>query len=746
MKNWCFAIIFALIFPVLTMLCGCNQRSTLPSSNDGQNVNNAKSIVGFEVYIDDELYSSTNNTIVLTYGQSLNLEERVTLKRVCKDNAKQTLTFKSEGVEVSSLGQNLPANSEGYDFEIKYLDFNPVFIKVVVLKAIPAFTIPENLNAEFGQSLSDITLPKGFNFENENTILNQVGSNVYYATFTPQDTQNYETVNHIEISVNVAEPEIEVPTGLVATYGDKLFSVKLPSSEFGEWSWNKTLYNNEVLVGNAGIQNFEAVFYYHESINLPPFSCEVSVVVNKKEIAKPYLENKTYYYNAQPQTASLLNFEESLMEVENNTRTDAGKSVITVSLTDPSNYMWQDGSLTSVSIEWEILKAKLTLALNSDINLVREYNGSNYFKDENELFPTTVTSKTLNKPFLVSSSNGEFLDYSFELDIHSNSAVYQNGTVFFLVTSNGQKESEVGKNQQIVVRYKLSESCKNFELENADSSGYVNLVYNNVETVATTPEILELPSGTQILSGQTLNYSILSGGKAYAMLSSSQDLVDFGLSEVAGRFSWANGESVVTKAGWFDVVFTPTCSNFKSVTIKVEVNVKVNEQVPSNFTLTSYVDDFYSIYLVRDFNETEGYDKVYYYEYSDLDGMIYNETLYIFDQNLGGYVKFQPDEFYNWNQCETLTTIEDVISDVPYFGEYLKVQNGGLIESGKGEVEGVECTIYVCYADENKSSYTTLYVKDKLTLKQEVTTNGQTNEVFAIMTFDETGDLKDMDI
>ena len=124
--------------------------------------------------------------------------------------------------------------------------------------------------------------------------------------------------------------------------------------------------------------------------------------------------------------------------------------------------------------------------------------------------------------------------------------------------------------------------------------------------------------------------------------------------------------------------------------------------------------------------------------------MIYNETLYIFDQNLGGYVKFQPDEFYNWNQCETLTTIEDVISDVPYFGEYLKVQNGGLIESGKGEVEGVECTIYVCYADENKSSYTTLYVKDKLTLKQEVTTNGQTNEVFAIMTFDETGDLKDM--
>ena len=204
MKNWCFAIIFALIFPVLTMLCGCNQRSTLPSSNDGQNVNDAKSIVGFEVYIDDELYSSTNNIIVLTYGQSLNLEERVTLKSVCKDNSKQTLTFKSEGVEVSSLGQNLPANSEGYDFEIKYLDFNPVVIKVVVLKAIPAFTIPENLNAEFGQSLSDITLPKGFNFENENTILNQVGSNVYYATFTPQDTQNYETVNHIEISVNVA--------------------------------------------------------------------------------------------------------------------------------------------------------------------------------------------------------------------------------------------------------------------------------------------------------------------------------------------------------------------------------------------------------------------------------------------------------------------------------------------------------------------------------------------------------------
>ena len=84
----------------------------------------------------------------------------------------------------------------GYNGEVTY-NFD-------ILQAIPSYVVPTNLTGVKGQKLSDITLPDGFTWENENTEL-KVGKHTYKATYTPLDTTNYETVTGIDIEVDTKD-------------------------------------------------------------------------------------------------------------------------------------------------------------------------------------------------------------------------------------------------------------------------------------------------------------------------------------------------------------------------------------------------------------------------------------------------------------------------------------------------------------------------------------------------------------
>ena len=84
----------------------------------------------------------------------------------------------------------------GYEGEVTY-NFD-------ILQAIPLYVVPTNLTGIKGQKLSDITLPDGFTWENENTEL-KVGKHTYKATYTPLDTTNYETVTGIDIEVDTKD-------------------------------------------------------------------------------------------------------------------------------------------------------------------------------------------------------------------------------------------------------------------------------------------------------------------------------------------------------------------------------------------------------------------------------------------------------------------------------------------------------------------------------------------------------------
>ncbi|MBQ3619327.1 MAG: leucine-rich repeat domain-containing protein, partial [Bacteroidales bacterium] len=72
-------------------------------------------------------------------------------------------------------------------------------------KAVPTYTIPENLSIKCSQTLADITLPEGFVFDDLKATLTLGETNSLSATFTHEDAKNYEVVKGIEIKIAVAD-------------------------------------------------------------------------------------------------------------------------------------------------------------------------------------------------------------------------------------------------------------------------------------------------------------------------------------------------------------------------------------------------------------------------------------------------------------------------------------------------------------------------------------------------------------
>ncbi|WP_417294787.1 S-layer homology domain-containing protein [Ellagibacter isourolithinifaciens] len=81
-----------------------------------------------------------------------------------------------------------------------------------ILKAVPEYEVPDAIDASYGQLLGELALPKGFSWQSPSTTIENVGDSVYLATFTPDDTDHYECVRDIPVTVRVPWVEVEIPT------------------------------------------------------------------------------------------------------------------------------------------------------------------------------------------------------------------------------------------------------------------------------------------------------------------------------------------------------------------------------------------------------------------------------------------------------------------------------------------------------------------------------------------------------
>ena len=156
-------------------------------------------------------------------------------------------------------------------------------ISVTIEKADPKYEIPANLTGKYKDKITDIALPKGFKWQNPNDILSKTGKVSFLASYTPEDTEHYNTVKDIkiEISVKKADPEFTLPTGLFGFAGEKLETVELPEG----FSWKDA---NTVLDG-SGNKKYLGVFTPSDTENFNVIEdIEISVMVHAGKLDPEY--------------------------------------------------------------------------------------------------------------------------------------------------------------------------------------------------------------------------------------------------------------------------------------------------------------------------------------------------------------------------------------------------------------------------------------------------------------------------
>ena len=77
-------------------------------------------------------------------------------------------------------------------------------VKVIVAKATPTVNAPTGLTSLANKTLSTIALPTGWAWDDPNqSVGSEAGEKTFKATFTPEDVENYNLLEHVDITVSV---------------------------------------------------------------------------------------------------------------------------------------------------------------------------------------------------------------------------------------------------------------------------------------------------------------------------------------------------------------------------------------------------------------------------------------------------------------------------------------------------------------------------------------------------------------
>ena len=147
-----------------------------------------------------------------TYGQMPSMPSLT--EQTGDPNAQVTYYYSSVGngnMQVWSINDPPALNAGTYRMSAKigetnnYYEYNAEYCEFVVAKATPTYTAPTGLTAKYGQTLEDVTLPDGWSWMNSSESVGDASTvtKTFQAKFTPKDTENYNTVENIELEVMV---------------------------------------------------------------------------------------------------------------------------------------------------------------------------------------------------------------------------------------------------------------------------------------------------------------------------------------------------------------------------------------------------------------------------------------------------------------------------------------------------------------------------------------------------------------
>lgn len=176
-----------------------------------------------------------------------------------------TFTYSSE--EKGTYTNEVPKNAGTWYVKAtvagteNYTSLESAPVEFEIAKAIPAYEKVTGLVLGQGQPLSKIELPEQFQWVDETMTADELGTHTFKAIYTPEDTDNYQTIE-VEIEVEVVPTPVElnhVPTisasDKTITVGDKfepLKDVTAKDKEDGDLTSQIKVIKNTVDTKKAG--------------------------------------------------------------------------------------------------------------------------------------------------------------------------------------------------------------------------------------------------------------------------------------------------------------------------------------------------------------------------------------------------------------------------------------------------------------------------------------------------------------
>ena len=98
---------------------------------------------------------------------------------------------------------------------------------VEIAKANPEYIVPTDLKGYQGRALSTVNLPGGWSWKDGSERMSKTGNQTFKATFTPNDIDNYNIIENIDVTVNVRSTAL--PGGAAQTE----FGITAPKADNG---------------------------------------------------------------------------------------------------------------------------------------------------------------------------------------------------------------------------------------------------------------------------------------------------------------------------------------------------------------------------------------------------------------------------------------------------------------------------------------------------------------------------------
>lgn len=258
-------------------------------------------------------------------------------------------------------------------------------VPVTISKLKPTYEEPSGITANWWQKLSEVSLPEGFEWMDENEVLSEKGNFIYKVRYVPEDNINYEVVEDIDINVSVVNPKNEIVPNI--SLKDKVYDGTsnidmknvivdgLDSSEYTITNIDSTSIN----VGDMNITiKLKLIDEKYENYSFDNGKQEKEFVVNgvivPKKIVKPTKTDGSYVYNGSEITFDIVNYDENAMNVVNNKGINVGEYETVISL-ENNNYVWDDNTTENVILKFEILKAQIYVR-DTSLDVTIKYDGN----------------------------------------------------------------------------------------------------------------------------------------------------------------------------------------------------------------------------------------------------------------------------------------------------------------------------------------------------------------------------------